>query len=117
MRSLHRQYKQRIKRAKYRLNVIKELLSTEETYVRDLTNLNDLILQPIVQSIKEFQVDTQMSKSLLEMVRCLERIRETNAEILVVFQIRMKSLEYNCAFFKDFDSCYIHQFSTYFTYC
>lgn len=47
MRSLSKIYKIKIKRARYRINILKELLSTEEIYVNDLNTLNELILQKI----------------------------------------------------------------------
>lgn len=44
MRFLSKIYKSKLKKARYRLNVIKELHNTEETYVNDLQSLSELVL-------------------------------------------------------------------------
>lgn len=58
MKSQMKIYKLKLKRARYRNKIIKEMLHTEEAYVEFLNVLNENVLQKISKYLREFPSDS-----------------------------------------------------------
>ncbi|KAL4495468.1 hypothetical protein ABPG72_020209 [Tetrahymena utriculariae] len=130
-----KKYIKMLQKAKYRLQVIRELVCTEENYVQKLQQLRDVVYLPLLnqskpidkrKDIKENQMLQQQTYQLLQDVQIkqsdvenmfanLEAIIELNSKFAEEMKGRKENLQYN-GVFTDVCVQYAPQLKIYVTY-
>ncbi|KAL4449683.1 hypothetical protein ABPG74_007506 [Tetrahymena malaccensis] len=130
-----KKYIKMLQKAKYRLQVIRELVCTEENYVQKLQQLRDVVYIPLLnqskpidqrKDIKENQMLQQQTYQLLQDVQIkqsdvenifanLEAIIELNSKFAEEMKRRKENLQYN-GVFTDVCVQYAPQLKIYVTY-